>query len=138
MVKKITASLFLICLFISIPLAVMGIKHVEPGPAFLNFMQNVDRDMYNYHLEIPDIPHIPLIENPNFFLQIVNYLSWIVNIFIDIINFVIVWVLNILFGILQAIFWIVAELIALVKSLIETGSTDNPYWPSSLPSVPIL
>ena len=63
MIKKIIAFGFLLCLFIAIPLAVVGVKKIEPGVAFQSFINSLNKHYETWKLAIPDIPTIKSIDN---------------------------------------------------------------------------
>ena len=138
MIKKIALSLILVCLFIAIPLAVVGVKKVDLGPAFIGFMRQVSATYDKWDIAIPTIPTIDKVsENNNWFLllnafiDVVNICSRIVNILILILNVIIQ-----LFQFICSLLWELIHLIDFGKS-----SGDSSYswaWSTELPSLPVL
>lgn len=128
MVRKIILGLFLLCLFIAIPLAAIGIRHVEIGPAFIGFMNQTSKDLEVWKIAIPDIPEIPkplevvTINNPldflvsfgNAVITFVNFLSRIINVIISMLNMVIQFT--------QYVFTLVKNLIAFSDTLKRIGT----------------
>lgn len=93
MIKKISLSLILICLFVAIPLALLGYDKVQIGPSGLAFLRAVDQTFKDNYYEIPDIPKIPNFEVGtvwftvlNFLINVVNGLSTLINVIVDIFN----------------------------------------------------
>lgn len=128
MIRKIILCLFLLCLFIAIPLAALGIRHVEIGPAFIGFMNQTSRDLEVWKLTIPDIPEIPkpltvdtisngwdvLVVIGNTLISFVNFLSSIINVIIGMLNMVIQFT--------QYVFTLVKNLIAFTDTLKRIGT----------------
>lgn len=110
MIHKIIASLFLVCLFIAIPLSLMGIERVELGEPFLAFMSTCNHELSQFKIEIPDIPLIPQFDDASGFLLVLDVLIKFVNMIIQLIN-IIADVVNVVIQLLQFIFIIVKNLI---------------------------
>lgn len=128
MIKKIIFALILLCLFIAIPLAVFGIKHVDIGPSFIAFMHQTSRDLEGWKINIPDIPFIPQPEQVSLdggfldFLQnlgyaIVSFLNFIVRFFNVCISFI-----NACIQFIQFIFTLLKNLIAFTDTLKRIGT----------------
>lgn len=115
MVNKIILSTFLVCLFIAIPLAVMGYDHVELGAPFLALLKTTNQELQQYKIAIPEIPKIPIFENATGFLEVVNVLIKFVNI--------IVWILNAFAGIINVIIQLLQTIFLFVKALINFKDT---------------
>ena len=135
MIKKIALSLILVCLFIAIPLAVIGIKKVELGSAFLGFMRQVSATYDKWDIAIPTIPTIDKVsENNNWFLLLNAFID-VVNVFSRIVNILIL-ILNIaiqLFQFVCSLLWEIIHLIDFGKS-----SGDSSYSWAWLSNLPIL
>lgn len=122
MVRKIILGLFLLCLFIAIPLAAVGIRHVEIGPAFIGFMNQTNRDLDAWKLAIPNIPKIPdfVYETPtNGFMEVM------IGIFQGMMNFfnIIVSILNAIIGMLNMVIQFTQYVFTLLKNLIAFTDT---------------
>ena len=118
MIHKIIASLFLICLFIAIPLSLMGIERVELGEPFLSFMSTCNYELSNFKIEIPDIPTIPVFDDASGFSLVIDVLIKFVNIIIVIIN-TIADVINVVIQLIQFICIVVKNLITFKDSLVD-------------------
>lgn len=132
MIRKIILGLFLLCLFIAIPLATVGIRHVELGPAFIGFMNQTSKDLQAWKLTIPDIPNIPDIDfktPPNGFVEVLTGifqgLMSFINIIITIIN-VFIGMLNMVIQFTQYVFTLLKNLIAFTDTLKRIGSYQSP------------
>lgn len=133
MIRKIVLGLFLLCLFIAIPLATVGIRHVELGPAFIGFMNQTSKDLQAWKLTIPDIPNIPDIDfkTPpnNGFVEVLTGifqgLMSFINININIIN-VFIGMLNMVIQFSQYVFTLLKNLIAFNYTLKRIGSYQSP------------
>ena len=102
--------MILICLFIAIPLSIMGIKKVELGEPFLALMRASTRDVEQYKVAIPSIPFIPVFENASGFQLILNAFIRFLNIFVWLLN-AISSVTNVVIQFLQFIFFMIRNLI---------------------------
>ena len=116
MLRKICFALILLCLFIAIPLSLMGIHKVELGEPFLALMKAVNKDLSTYKIEIPQIPEIPGTSTfggawliLDVVIKFFNFMIKIINVFITLINVVI--------QVLQTIFLIVRHLITFKDTL---------------------
>ena len=112
MIKKIICALFLVCLFIAIPISLAGVHRVTLSDGAIAFLQNCSRELNEFKIEIPSIPSIPTI-NVGFLDVLINF----INGFVVLINFVIT-IVNIVIQLLQFIFIIVKNLITLKDYLI--------------------
>lgn len=128
MIRKIILGLFLLCLFIAIPLAALGIRHVEIGPAFIGFMNQTSKDLESWKLTIPNIPNIPdfTYETPsNGFIEalqgIFQGMMSFFNIIINILN-VFVGMLNMVIQFTQYVFTLIKNLIAFTDTLKRIGT----------------
>lgn len=119
MINKIIFSTFAICLFIAIPLAVMGYTKVELGEPFLALIQQVNKDLADFKIEIPDIPSIPLFENADGFLAVINVLIKFVNI--------IIWLLNALADLINVVLQLIQTIVLFVKALINFKDSIANY-----------
>lgn len=128
MIKRISLVCILVCLLVALPLALMGIKHVEIGPAFLGFMRNTVRDLDGWKFEIPSIPMIERLEEPSGWLLVLDWLIWLGNAFFSICNLAIM-VMNVIIYALQFIVAIIKNLISLKDTLAGTGTTSYNPWP---------
>lgn len=129
MIKKIICALILLCLFIAIPLAVFGIKHVDIGPSFIAFMHQTSRDLEGWKINIPDIPFIPqpdmvstggnniLAVLQSLGYAIVSWLNFIVRFFNVCISFI-----NACIQFIQFIFTLLKNLIAFTDTLKRIGT----------------
>lgn len=139
MFKKIVLSLVLVCLFIAIPLALMGYKKVELGEPFLAFMQNVSKELNDFKIAIPDIPSIPHFEGATDggFLEvmsnILNALINFVNVIITVLN-ALSTIINIIIQLLQTIFIVIKQLIGFKDNVAANNSVQS----SSISFIPIL
>lgn len=116
MIRKMTLSIIFVCLCIAIPLAMLGYKKVELGTPFLALMSTTTRDLNNYKVQIPDIPRIPLFENPEGILIVIQFLIKVVNGLTALIN-VIILVVNYVIQILEFLVLLVRNLIQFKDSL---------------------
>lgn len=122
MIKRIIASIILICLFIAIPLALMGYKKVELGAPFLALMNNVSKDLAEFKIEIPSIPMIPKYElqeasgGLEVLINILNALINFVNMLITIVN-ALVTCINVVIQLLQVIFLVIKNLVTFKDSI---------------------
>ena len=123
MIKKIALICTLVSLLIALPLAFMGIKYIKPGAPFLAFINGVVADLETWKFEIPDIPKIPYIDNPNFFEGILNALYFIINVITRIGNFAIA-LSNVFIYVIQFIVALIKHIINLVKNF--NNYTDHP------------
>lgn len=128
MIRKIILGLFLFCLFIAIPLAAIGIKHVEIGPAFIGFLKQTSRDLESWKLTIPNIPKIPdfVYETPTngfneVMIGIFQGMMTFFNIIISILN-AIVGMLNMAIQFTQYVFTLMKNLIAFSDTLKRIGT----------------
>lgn len=126
MIKKICASLILISLFIALPLAAMGIKRVDLGPAFLSFMNRVSTDLEGWKVDIPSIPMLePMTEGNN--MDAVNFFVSFANFIFTILNVVIL-LLNVVIQLVQFICTLIWDLRLLIENLEAIGD-PNYIWP---------
>ena len=101
MIKRMIFGLFLFCMMIAIPLAAMGIRHVEIGPSTIAFLNQTSIDLSHWQLKIPSIPQVTLYPFSfsggnfdilkllyNLFFGFINFISTIINVFIGMVNFV--------------------------------------------------
>lgn len=116
MINKIIVSIFLVCLFIAIPLSLAGIHKVELGEPFLNFMSTCNNELSRFKIEIPDIPLIPKFGNADGFLIVLNLLISFVNMIVQIVN-IIADVVNIVIQLIQFIVIVVKNLILFKDNL---------------------
>lgn len=128
MIKKITVSIILVCLLIALPLALLGFKKVEIGPAFLGFMNNTVRDLDGWKFEIPTIPNIPRLDKPSGWLIVLDWLIWLCNALFNVMNLAIT-VMNVVLYALQFIVAIIKNLITLKDTLQTNGTTSYNPWP---------
>ena len=110
MVNKIIFSTFTICLFIAIPLAIMGYEKVELGEPFMAMISQVNNELNNFKIEIPDIPTIPIFENASGFLAVLNVLIKFVN--------MIIWILNAFCDLINVILQLIQTIVLFVKALV--------------------
>lgn len=116
MLKRIVAISTLVCLFIAIPLAIMGIKRVDLGQPFLALMKAVNSDLQNYRIEIPNIPLIPLGSQSGGGWEVLKVVVNFFNFFIQIIN-IFIQVFNVIIQLFQCIFLVVRHLITFKDTL---------------------
>ena len=128
MIKRITLVLTLVCLLIALPLALMGIKHVEIGPAFLGFMRNTVRDLDGWKFEIPSIPMLDRLEKPSGWFVVLDWLIWLCNAFYSICNLAIM-IMNVVLYAIQFIIAIIKNLISMKDTLQSTGTSSYNPWP---------
>lgn len=127
MINKICFSLFTLCMFIAIPLALAGFERVELGQDFLMFMSKCSIELDSYKIAIPEIPMIGSLDtNGDFWLNIVNGLINFVNFISRILN-VLTTILNVIIQVLEFIIIVVKNLIALANNA-ENISTFDSYW----------
>lgn len=127
MVKKIIFSGIVLCLFIAIPLALMGYKQVELGTPFLALMRSVSRDLDNFKIEIPDIPNIPHFST----IEASGVLEVLFNILNAIINFfnVIIFLINTIVDVINIVIQLIQVIVLIVKNLINFKDTIVSYNP---------
>lgn len=128
MIKRISLALILVCLLVALPLALMGIKHVEIGPAFLGFMKNTVRDLDGWKFEIPQIPTLARLEKPTGWLVVLDWLIWLCNAFFAICNLAIT-VMNVVIYVIQFIIALIKNLISFKDTMEGTGDTSYNPWP---------
>lgn len=117
MIKRIIACGFLLCLFVAIPLALMGIEKVELGSPFLAFLKNCNRELNDFKIEIPNVPHIPNLDVQNDFLAFVNVVINFINGLVNVINFVVMF-FNVIISVLQFLFILIKNLITFKDMLL--------------------
>lgn len=127
MVKKIIFSGIVLCLFIAIPLALMGYKQVELGTPFLALMRSVSRDLDSFKIEIPDIPKIPKFSSQ----EASGVLEVLFNILNAIINFfnVIIFLINTVADVVNIIIQLIQVIVLIVKNLITFKDSIAAYNP---------
>lgn len=126
MIKKIIASAILLCLFIAIPLYVLGFEKVTLGAPFLAFMKNCSRELNDFAIAIPDIPQISKFEAPAGIFVVINFMIDLVNGLSSFINFVIL-MCNQIIQLLQFIFIIVKNLITFKDTITAAPVVDWNY-----------
>lgn len=129
MVKKIILSGIVLCLFIAIPLALLGYKQVELGTPFLALMRSVNNDLANFKIAIPDIPTIPHIPSESSGGN--DVLSVLINLANGIINFfnAIIMIINVLVQIINIVIQLIEVIVLIVKNLINFKDTIASYNP---------
>lgn len=138
MIKKIICSGILLCLFIAIPLAVLGVKKVEAGTAFNAFLMNLNSHYLAWKIEIPKIPNIELLENAEWYTLVVNFLINTWNIVKDIFN-IFITLINVIIAIIQFICTFLFEIGYMIGTLISTGNYEYEWaWSGYEPYVPVL
>lgn len=120
MIKKMIVSMFFICLVIAIPLAMLGIKHVDLGPSFIKFLSQTSLDMEKWQLQIPNIPDIPKPPSLGGWLDILSVIIDFFNFLIDLFN-VIIGMFNFVLMFTQYIFTLVKNLIMFKDTLARIG-----------------
>ena len=130
MVKKIIFAGILLCLFISIPLALLGYKQVELGTPFLALMRSVNNDLANFKIAIPDIPTIPNIPY-NSSTGDEGILEVLINLANGIINFfnAIITIINVFIQVINIIIQLIEVIVLIVKNLITFKDTIASYNP---------
>lgn len=118
MVRKIVFSAILLCLFIAIPLSIVGIEQVELGEPFLAFVKTCDHELSDFKVAIPDIPTIPRVNNLGGFEFILNAFITFANIFVNLIN-IISKLLNVIIQVVQFIVIVVKNLILFKDNLVN-------------------
>lgn len=116
MIKKVIFAGIVLCLFIAVPLALMGINHVELGQPFMTFLRNCNLELNQYKVEIPDIPEIPTPPNPTGWLLILKAFVAFMNFFVKIIN-VFTSILSTIIQLFQFLGIMIKNLITLKDSL---------------------
>lgn len=116
MLKKIALSGILLCLFIAIPLALLGIRRVEIGTPFVTFMRTVSQDLQQYKIAIPTIPNIPSVDEFKGAWLILDVVIKFFNFIINICNFAITF-MNVIIQFIQMLFIIIKRLITLKDTL---------------------
>ena len=116
MIKKVIFAGVVLCLFIAIPLALMGIRHVELGQPFMTFLRNCNLELNQYKVEIPDIPKIPTPPNPSGWQLILKAFVSFMNFFVDVIN-VFTSIISTIIQLFQFIAIMIKNLITLKDSL---------------------
>lgn len=124
MIKKIIFSGIVLCLFIAVPLALLGYTKVELGQPFLGLMKAVSRDLNNFKIAIPEIPHIPTFEEESASggLEVLfNILNVIINFFNMIITLInaVVGIFNVVLQLLECIVLVIKNLITFKDSVID-------------------
>ena len=119
MIKKVIFAGIVLCLFIAIPFALMGIQHVELGQPFMTFLRGCNLELNQYKVEIPSIPEIPSPPNPSGWLLILNAFISFANFFVKIIN-VMTSILSVIIQLFQFIFILIKNLITLKDSLAQS------------------
>lgn len=127
MIKKICIALIAVSLFIAIPLALVGIKKIELGPAFMSFMNRVSADLEVWKVQIPNIPNIPKYSDATGFLVVLNALIKLVNTLTSLIN-ILSTILNVVIEVLQFMCTLLWDLRYLIDNMKSTGDTSY-YWP---------
>lgn len=105
MTSRLITFVLFPCLIIALLLALAGVRQVEFGDSYYQFMGDVSRAYSQWSFEIPDIPKITpmndggfdsggliisvLIKIGNFFVNVINGLISVLNVLILIINVVI-------------------------------------------------
>lgn len=126
MIKRICFSLIFVCCLVAIPLALLGIKHVNIGGPFLAFLHNCNNELNDFKIAIPNIPEIPKPGATGGWWDVLQVLVTIGNVFISICNYAINF-MNAIVSVLQFIFIVLKNLLTLKDTL---GSTaDSSYVP---------
>lgn len=124
MIKNILYSLIFICLMFAISLSMFGVTHVELGAPFMSFLQQSNRELNDFIIEIPSIPMIPLMEKTNALMLILNVLITFVNGLSNLINFLIT-IVNIIIKVLQFVFILLNNFITMRDGLIANASSSS-------------
>ena len=124
MIRNILYSLIFICLMFAVSLSMFGITHVELGAPFMSFLQSTNRQLNDFKIAIPSIPLIPLMEQTNFFMALLNVLVSFVNGLSNLINFIIT-IVNIVIQLLQFIFILLNNFITMRDDLIATANSSS-------------
>ena len=111
MIRKIIFSSIFVLLLFSISLYLFGVRRVELGSTFLSFMKNCSRELENFKISIPNIPSIPLMDEVNGILIVVDLLTKFFNGLINVINFIIL-ILNTVIQVLQFLFILLKNFIS--------------------------
>lgn len=120
MIKKICFSLIFVCLLVSIPLALMGIKYVSIGGPFLAFLRGTNMELQQYKFEIPTIPNVPDPAQTGGWWDALGVLVAIANAFISICNFAIGF-MNTLIAMVQFVFILLRRLMSFSESLSDNA-----------------
>lgn len=138
MIKKIICAGILLCLFIAIPLAIVGIKKVEPGITFNAFLVSLNKHYEAWKLDIPYISQIDLIKNASGWTLILNFLINVWNIITRILN-ILITIINVLINIIQFICTFLYEIGFMIGTLIANGDSKyNWAWSGFQPYVPVV
>lgn len=124
MIKNILFSLIFVCLMFAVSLSMFGVTHVELGAPFMSFLQQTNRLLNDFKIAIPSIPLIPLMEQTNFFMAILNVLVSFVNGLVNLINFIIT-IVNIIIQLLQFVFILLNNFITMRDDLIANASSSS-------------
>lgn len=124
MIKNILFSLIFVCLMFAVSLSMFGVTHVELGAPFMSFLQQTNRQLNDFKIAIPSIPLIPLMEQTNFFMAILNVLVSFVNGLVNLINFIIT-IVNIIIQLLQFVFILLNNFITMRDDLIANASSSS-------------
>lgn len=128
MIKKIIFGGILLCLFIAVPLALLGYEHVTLGPSFIALMRSCNNDLNGFTIAIPNIPTIPKIPTEEgagdqgileVLINLANALITFVNVIITIIN-VAVQVINIVIQLIEFIVVLIKNLVTFKDSVQAT------------------
>lgn len=126
MIKKIVFSLIFLCMLIAIPLALLGIRHVSVGGAFLSFLRGCSMELNQYKVAIPNIPNVPTPQETGGWWDVLGVLVSIANGVIGICNFAINF-MNTIVQLLQFVFIIIRRLITLKDTL--AANPTSSYIP---------
>lgn len=125
MIKKIVFSLIFVCMLIAIPLALMGIRHVNVGGPFLSFLRGASLELNQYKVGIPTIPNVPTPQETGGWWDVLQVLVSIANGFVGICNFAITF-MNTIVQLLQFVFIIIRRLITLKDTLAANPGSYVP------------
>lgn len=133
MIKKIAISLLLLCLFIAIPLAILGVKRIELGGAFIKFMDMVDSDFVKWKVDIPNIPTFEPAEKENGWTLLLNFVIHVYNFFVTIVNGGIT-LMNIIIQVIQFLCTVIYEIGKLIAIGEDIGDSEYEWaWSSYQP-----
>lgn len=134
MIKRLVLAVMLLCLFIAIPLYLLGVRKVELGTPFIAFLNRCNEDLADFTIAIPNIPSIPKSPNLNTFWAILNAFISFGNFIIGFVNIGITFI-NVVISFLEFIVIMVKNLISLKDVLNDYAivRTSSSLPPSSFP-----
>lgn len=123
MIKRIVFYLMFALLVIAFVLSFVGVKKVEFGDDYYNFLNNLSQRYNSWQFSIPNIPKISKIDTAgNGVFDAVSFFKWFGNVFVGLLNAMIT-VINVIILIFNTVIHVIQFISTLVYCVIDFKNT---------------